>query len=1286
MFLSAARPNSSKLVSRGRSPRRAAAVRSQKKLVFESLENRLCLSAILVTTTSDDTIHDGVSLRDAVSQANRDASSGTSDTISFDPSLSGATITLAQGQLELSGHSAGGATITIDASSLANQAAVSGNKASREFLIDSGVQVTINGLDMENGHPADKGGGIENSGTLHLTDDTIENNLSSYLVQDTGIIGFGGGIYNTGTLTVDGCTISGNSTSGSGLGSSDGGGIENTGTMTLSNSTVSHNTAGKGAGGGINNKGSLNVNDSTFTGNAATLAYGSGGAIGNTGTLSVSDSTFSANSAGGFLQVGYGLGGAIYNSETMFAIDCTFSDNSTVNGQGGAIYNRENSLSLVNCTVSGNTAVDGGGIYQYNFGSAGIAFCTISENAATNGGGINDQGTVYLTDSILAGNTASSGGPDIDLSPSIGKASGLLGIAYDLIGDADGISGLTNGEGGTLIGTGAKPLNPELGPLQNNGGATTTMALLAGSPAIGAAGPFSKLPAELTPSATTITYPPDGSGSFVLNDNDFLIKIDSEEMLVTSEDNGQVTVSRGYNGTTAADHNASAFIYLVADQRGALRIGSPDMGAYQTAALNKVVFDGSTLDIAGTNGNDAIVIAPTSNGKNVQVTINGVVKSNTVPLASINQISVFGQTGDDTVTLTNFGKPLNLTAGGGTYKLAINGSASGSSFGLTSSALTVDGTAYELSGIQALTINGQAKNDTLTVSSYPTMPVTFNGGGGSNTLIGPGSFGAIPSTTLAITGHNAGQLSSSFEVHTFNPDNSGIQPAGEILHTLGPLNFANVENLTGGPTVNRWTFQPGAKIDGEIDGANGLGTITYLYTTPVTVNLQTGMATGMGGVKNISDFEGGTSSKNVLVGANQANVWTVDDTGEGSVNDVSFDHFQSLIGGTGYDAFQPTDDGGAVSYKIDGGAGTNSLDYSNDGLPATVNLQTGAATGTSGFAHIQSLIGNSDTTLVGPNKTVAWNITASNTGAVNGMAFSAVANLTGGTANDTFNFATGAEVSGTIDGGKGTNSLNYAADTTPITVDLSSMTATSGAAPFTIANIEGVIGGTSTGDTLIGPNQSNVWTITGNNAGKVGNVSFSGVENLTGGTLADRFVFSKGVGVSGHIEGGGGNNTLDYSAYTTPVIVDLGAGTATNIGGGVSEFNVVLGGSAADTLTGSAGRDLLFGGAGADTLNGGGDDDILFSGTTTFQSNAATIDALLTYWNRTDLDYVTRVTQLRAGTTGVVGMPKLNSSTVKSDTSADTLAGGDGNDWFFAKLGAPSADSVVDLSGGELEN
>src|SRR5207248_11126759 len=92
-----------------------------------------------------------------------------------------------------------------------------------------------------------------------------------------------------------------------------------------------------------------------------------------------------------------------------------------------------------------------------------------------------------------------------------------------------------------------------------------------------------------------------------------------------------------------------------------------------------------------------------------------------------------------------------------------------------------------------------------------------------------------------------------------------------------------------------------------------------------------------------------------------------------------------------------------------------------------------------------------------------------------------------------------------------------------------------------------VVNGQAGNDRLTGPNATTVWTITGLNQGTVSGVAttFTGVENLTGGSAADNFAFANGAGVTGTVDGGAGTDTIDYSAYTTTVAVNLGTNTPT---------------------------------------------------------------------------------------------------------------------------------------------
>lgn len=85
-------------------------------------------------------------------------------------------------------------------------------------------------------------------------------------------------------------------------------------------------------------------------------------------------------------------------------------------------------------------------------------------------------------------------------------------------------------------------------------------------------------------------------------------------------------------------------------------------------------------------------------------------------------------------------------------------------------------------------------------------------------------------------------------------------------------------------------------------------------------------------------------------------------------------------------------------------------------------------------------------------------------------------------------------------------------------------------------------------DTVRGPNAAIVWDLSGSGSGHLGGVSglaFSNVESLVGSGNQDTYVFANAASFGGTIDGGSGQNALDYSAYTTPVTVNLGAGTAT---------------------------------------------------------------------------------------------------------------------------------------------
>ena len=190
-------------------------------------------------------------------------------------------------------------------------------------------------------------------------------------------------------------------------------------------------------------------------------------------------------------------------------------------------------------------------------------------------------------------------------------------------------------------------------------------------------------------------------------------------------------------------------------------------------------------------------------------------------------------------------------------------------------------------------------------------------------------------------------------------------------------------------------------------------------------------------------------------------------------------------------------------------------------------------------------------------------INQANRGTANAISFAGFENLTGSTADDNFQIADGGSVE-SIAGGAGENQLSYSSRTAPVTVDLATLSST-GVTSF--ADIDAIVG-TEFSDTLIGPDQVNTWNILQNNAGDIeGATTFSSFENLTGNQQSDNFRFSDGASISGTLSGGAGSDTLDASAHTGPVNINLQSLTSSTAGS-IASIENFKAGTAGGTLTG----------------------------------------------------------------------------------------------------------------------
>jgi hypothetical protein len=391
------------------------------------------------------------SLRDAIDQANGAAGA---DTITFQSGLSG-TIAVA-GQMdvtdELTISGPGPGAITLD-----------GGDATR-ILYASGVSsVSISGLTLTDGSTPSDGGALAIYGGAALLDNLTVTSSSA----DRG----GGVFFGSNDVTVNDSRFSDNyaSYTGGGLATDGYFGIAPDDALSITGSTFTDNEA-EDAGGGISLYDSyvdVEVAGSTISGN---VVAGDGGAYENGGGIWFEDT---------------------YDGYATTLRNSTVSGNSAPDAGGGVSFgeNFYGLTSVVNSTVHGNDAALGGGIQFADITNTEFTLenSTVTGNSATDsGGGVfrgyatfgNSVSPLDVSSSVVSGNTATVGGADFAASP---NASGDLTLGNTLVGDTTGVTYTADPPGSVLVG-----VDPQLGPLTDNGGETETRLPAPTSPIINA--------------------------------------------------------------------------------------------------------------------------------------------------------------------------------------------------------------------------------------------------------------------------------------------------------------------------------------------------------------------------------------------------------------------------------------------------------------------------------------------------------------------------------------------------------------------------------------------------------------------------------------------------------------------------------------------------------------------------------------------------------------------------------------------------------------------------------
>jgi hypothetical protein len=480
---------------------------------FNETSFNVAVGPRLVKTTAD-------SGADSLRQHVLESEAG--DFIGFD---SPKTITLSTGQIKLDkalSIDGTGKAVTIDA-----------NKTSRHFEIAPGTEASISSLTLINGspNPSEKCTGVTTpcGGSIFIQA-TASLNLNEVKILSNEAF-LGGGINTNGTLTMLGGVLAkngagiGGAIRGSGAtidltntviggatpedantasfvgGGGLGGGIAiNDTTLTLTNVTIQNNTT-TGEGGGILEKFStvagktLSISNSLIANNTATLD--GGGIYNEAGNLTISASRLLNNESQGFSASEPHGGGAIFNKA-----DLTIQEGSSLSNNkaiaGGAIAN-VGKLTLSASLLSENNAGNQGSAIGIFGGEVTISNSTIAKNqglaAIDQPSPIVSAPTITINNSTIADNEGrlDTGGIVVVSSDSnVSIYSSIFSnntptngrLSPSVIFTNKGFNLETGTEMGFTLASDKQSTDPLLGPLQDNGGGSFTMALQEGSPAI----------------------------------------------------------------------------------------------------------------------------------------------------------------------------------------------------------------------------------------------------------------------------------------------------------------------------------------------------------------------------------------------------------------------------------------------------------------------------------------------------------------------------------------------------------------------------------------------------------------------------------------------------------------------------------------------------------------------------------------------------------------------------------------------------------------------------------
>jgi len=397
------------------------------------------------------------------------------------------------------------------------------------------------------------------------------------------------------------------------------------------------------------------------------------------------------------------------------------------------------------------------------------------------------------------------------------------------------------------------------------------------------------------------------------------------------------------NSGTDVDLQASNDIIIQADQEIIADNADGDGGNFSLQAGRRVEI---SSDITSDNGNIEIVAnASTESGVVAEFRDPGLAE-----IEIADGVNLDAGTGDVT---------LNVAATGeGTRGNITLDSLTGNDVALTTGVGTVE-VAGAIDGAGDLTITGNEINlrggeDSVTGQSL-TVRTT------SNQDINLGNQQNTTSLDLTTTDLNALDIATGADsqIVISSDSSTGTVTLFDSVADGGSNPFENAVAIAGGDTL----VAPNLDFTWDIDSGNLNNIFANGLTYSNFENYQGGtgnniLVLGDSGANSVN----GGGGNNTLVGNDDNNTFNITDLDTGNINEATeFINVQNLTGGDGNDTFSFIGDTPELSGNVDGGGGSNQLDYSEftglDEETFVFNPDTGEATGINGtFTSIDGAI------------------------------------------------------------------------------------------------------------------------------------------------------------------------------------------------------------------------------------------------------------------------------------------------------------------------------------------